>query len=227
MIASEPRPQGSGQAGVLGVLKCNSVPNLWRNSRKAARDSVAPRRPASLSFRERLHLSWELTWPLALLDAAVVVVIHGVIEARGETLDSIWALVAFFGVSPWVVQRALARRYGKWNIVVKHRGEETPRLKYQESLKVVWLLTWRVLPLALLAALVISGLLRLLRIPIAAIDTQDPLANALGLSVVDAVASLAFYPLLIFGMLRKHYRGFRLELKEFVPPRYAKPARKK
>lgn len=175
----------------------------------------------NLSFRERFQMSWELTWPLALIDAAVVVVIHGVIEARGETLDSIWAVVDFFAVSPWVIRRALARRYGVWDIVVKHRGEEQPRLKYQESLKVMWLLSWRILPLALLAALAISAVLRLLRVPTAVIDTQDPLANALGLSVVFSLASLVLTPLLIFGMLRKHYRGFRLELKEFIPPRSA------
>jgi hypothetical protein len=187
----------------------------------------------NLTFRERFQMSWELTWPLALLDAAVVVVIHGVIDARGETLDSIWALVAFFGVSPWVVQRALALRYGAWNVVVKRLGTERAGLKYQESLKVMWLLAWRTLPLALLAALGISALLRLMRIPTAVIDTQDPLANALGLSIVDSLASLLLSPFLIPGMLRKHYRGFRLELKEFVQPRHSKapqpvkPARKK
>ena len=177
-----------------------------------------------LPFRERWRMSWELTWPLALLDAAVVVVIHGVIEARSETLDSIWAVAAFFLASPWVVQRALARRYGARNVVVRTRDEERPRLNYTESFKVMWLLAWRTLPLALLAALAISGLLRLLRVPITVIDTQDPLANALGLSVVDSVAGLVLTPLLIPGMLRKKYRGFRLELKEFIPP--PKPATK-
>ena len=165
-------------------------------------------------------MSWELTWPLALLDAAVVVLIHGVIEARGEALDSSWAVVDFFIASPWIVRRALARRYGVWNIIVKRRGEEHPRLNYQESLKVMWLLSWRILPLALLAALAISAILRLLRIPTSVIDPQDPLANALGLSVVFSLASLVLTPLLIYGMLHKHYRGFRLELKEFIPPRY-------
>jgi hypothetical protein len=179
-----------------------------------------------LPFRERWRMSWELTWPLALMDAAVMVVIHGMIEARGETLDSIWAVVAFFVASPWVVQRALARRYGSWNIVMTRGGEER-RMGYQESFKVMWLLAWRTLPLALLAALAISGLLHLLRIPTTAIDTQDPLVNALGLSVVDSVASLVLSPFLIPGMLRKKYRGFRLELKEFVAPKPATKPRKR
>ncbi len=190
-----------------GVLECNSV--------------------ARLTFRERWRMSWELTWPLALVDAAVMVLIHGVIEARGEMLDSIWALAAFFIVSPWIVQRALARRYGAWTVVARSGERERARLNYQESFKVMWLLAWRTLPLALLAALAISGLLRLLRIPTTAIDTQDRLANALGLNVVDLVRSLVLTPFLLPGMLRKKYRGFRLELKEFVAPKpVTKPRRK-
>jgi hypothetical protein len=92
----------------------------------------------------------------------------------------------------------------------------------------MWLLAWRILPLALVAALAISGLLLVLRIPTTVVDTQDPLANALGLSVLDSVASLLLSPLLIEGMLRKHYRGFRLELQEFTTPpgRFLKPRKK-
>jgi hypothetical protein len=56
-------------------------------------------------------------------------------------------------------------------------------------------------------------------------ETLDPLENALGLSVVDSLASLVLTPLLIPGMLRKKYRGFRLELKEFVPPQPTKAPR--
>jgi hypothetical protein len=180
-----------------------------------------------LTFRERWRMSWELTWPLALMDAAVMVAIHGVIEAQGETLDSIWAVVAFLAASPWVVHRALARRYGAWDIIVRSGEQERARLNYTESFKAMWLLAWRTLPLALLAALAISALLRLLRIPTSVIDTQDPLANALGLSIVDSVASLVLTPFLIPGMLRKKYRGFRLELKEFVPPPPVKKPRKR
>src|SRR5215472_6474845 len=64
------------------------------------------------SFRDRFRMAWEMTWPLAALDFAVVTVIHGVLDVQGETLDSIWALVGFFVVSPWVVRRALARPHG-------------------------------------------------------------------------------------------------------------------
>jgi hypothetical protein len=165
----------------------------------------------TLPFRHRLRMAWELSWPLALIDLAVAVLIHGVLDARGETLDSVWALVAFFAVSPWIVRRAIGLRYGDRKIAVLHPAAEARALTYQESLKVMWLLAWRSLVLGLAALLVISAAIRLacgsFRFTI-----DDPLVNAIGLSAVDVVTTLVFAPFLIPGMLRKRYRGFRLEL---------------
>jgi hypothetical protein len=175
-----------------------------------------------LTFRERVHMAWELTWPVSLLDLLVVVVIHGVLEAQGETLDSIWAVAVFFVVFPWVVRRALARPYGILRTVVVTRGEERPRLSYQQSLKVMWLLSWRPLLPTFLALLVISATLRLARVDtnhfIDSFSSNDPLANAVGLSVIDAITSMVFLPFVIPGMLRKRYRGFHLEVRESAKP---------
>src|SRR5215831_19730250 len=74
--------------------------------------------PASAGFRERLGMAWEMTWPLALLDLAVILLIHGVMDTQTETLDSVWAVIGFFGASPWVVRRALARSYGNIRVAV-------------------------------------------------------------------------------------------------------------
>jgi len=49
--------------------------------------------------------------PLAALDLTIVTMIHGVLNVKGGTLDSIWA-VGFFVVSPGGSGRALARPYG-------------------------------------------------------------------------------------------------------------------
>ena len=171
-----------------------------------------------LTLRERVRMAWELTWPVSLMDLLVVFAIHGVLEAQGETLDSIWAVAVFFVVFPWVVRRALARAYGGWRIVVMKGAEERPRLSYQQSLKVMWLLAWRPLVPSLVALLMISGTLRLARIDTHAFvdnfSSNDPLGNALGLSVIDAITSMVFLPFVIPGMLRKRYRGFRLEVRE-------------
>ena len=60
-----------------------------------------------LAYRDRLRMAWELTWPMALIDLTVVVFLHGFLDVQGESADSIWAVAAFFAVSPWVVRRGL------------------------------------------------------------------------------------------------------------------------
>ena len=170
-------------------------------------------RTKMLPFRERWRMAWELTWPLAALDIAIVLMIHGVLEARTETIDSVWAVVGFFVVSPWVVRRALSKKYGNVRIAVATQGGDRDRLNYQRSLKVMWLLAWRSTVLALVALLVVSGLLRLVGIQGRDLPAQGPLVNALGLSAVDAVTSLIFFPFLIPGVVRKRYRDFHLELR--------------
>jgi len=171
-----------------------------------------------LSWRQRLLLAWEMTWPLSLMDLAVVVFLHGMLEVQGEAADSIWAVIEFFVISPWVIRRAIAHSYGLQRVSVLRGSEERPRLTYQESLKVMWLLAWRSTVLSLIALLVISLILRLVA-PGAghSFDASDPYKNAIGLSAIDTIASLAFTPLLIPGMLRKRFRGFHLEVREATP----------
>lgn len=164
-----------------------------------------------LSYAQRLRMAWELTWPLAMMDAAVVLLLHGWFNAAGETWDSMWLVISFFVVSPWVIRRALRRQYGPYKIAVVHR-DRRDTLNYQESLKVMWLLAWRTLVLSLVALVLVSLLMRLTGVAARDFSTQDPMVNNLGLSAVDAVSSLVFSPLLIPGMLRKRYRGFSLEV---------------
>ena len=157
-------------------------------------------------------MTWELTWPLAALDLAVVTVIHGVLDAHGETLDSVWAVAGFFVVSPWVIRRALARAYGnRQAVAITRDGEEMPRLPYQQSLKVMWLLAWRSTVMALVALLLVSALLHWAGFAARDLPAQGPLVNALGLSLADALTSLIFFPFLIPGMLRKRFKDFHLE----------------
>jgi hypothetical protein len=171
-----------------------------------------------LPYRERLHMAWELTWPMALIDLTVIFLLHAMLEVQGESADSIWAFVAFFAVSPWVVRRALNLRYGLYRV--------RPRLTYQQSLKVMWLLAWRTLVLGLAALLPISLALRGLHLE-GNFGGENPLVNNVGLSLFDAACSLAFYPFLVTAMLRKKYRGFRLELIEEPPAQAEKKSRRK
>jgi hypothetical protein len=157
-----------------------------------------------MSFRDRMRMAWELTWPLAVIDVAVVVILHGLFESGGETWDSVWAVGSFFTVAPWVVRRALRLKYGRWRVL--------PRLTYEQSLKVMWLLAWRTLALSLVGLLAVSLILKATGAGSIHVGEQSPLMNNLGLSGVDAVSSLICTPFLIPGMLAKRYRGFRLEL---------------
>jgi hypothetical protein len=168
-------------------------------------------------FRKRFRLAWELTWPFALIDLSVVLLLHGVLAVSGETGDAIWAVASFFLVSPWVIRRALRREYGGSRIVVLRGGAVSFGLGYQESLKVMWLLAWRSLVLALAALLAISLALRVTGLNSYRFSTQDPVTNSLGLSLVEDGADLVLFPFLIPGMLRKRYRGFRLELQAPEP----------
>jgi len=77
---------------------------------------------------------------------------------------------------------------------------------------VMWLLAWRSLVLALAALLALSLALRVTGLNSYRFSTQDPVANSLGLSLVEDCSDLVLFPLLIPGVLRKGYRGFRLEL---------------
>ena len=159
-----------------------------------------------MSLRDRLRLSWELTWPLAAIDLVVTFIIHGMLNVAGDSVDSIWAVIVFLLLQPWVIQRAL--RVSR--IAASRSGGTSGPLRYQESLKVMWLLAWRSLIVVLIAILLFSALLRAVGISSREFSGLSPLANALGLSVVDSVIGLGAAPFLIPGMLRKKYRGFRL-----------------
>ena len=89
-----------------------------------------------MTYRERLQLAWQLTWPLAAIDLGVMIWLHGILNVRGETYDSVWALMVFFLISPWVIQRAFRRTYGKRRIeVVRRTAPERGPIHYQECLK--------------------------------------------------------------------------------------------
>jgi hypothetical protein len=170
----------------------------------------------ALAFHQRFRMAWEFTWPMAAIDVLVVLLVHGAFESGGETWDSIWAVVSFIAVWPWVIRRALVRQYGGRKIAVKRPGAQySEKLRYQESLKVMWLLAWRTLVLSLVALLAVSLLLRLAGGRAFNLSTESPLVNGLGLSLVDAISNLLFLPLIIPGMLKKRFRGFQLEL---TPP---------
>lgn len=165
-----------------------------------------------LSWRERFRVTWELVWPGTLIDATRALLLF-LLGIESTSLDSIYLLIAFFVVEPWVVRRALRLKYPGLHFNITGEEDSEPRpMSYQESLKVVWLLTWRSTLLLLAAAVPFSFLVgKVLHLPLTEwFHASSRLANALGLTMVDLVTGLAFFPLLIPAMLRKEYRGFRI-----------------
>jgi hypothetical protein len=164
---------------------------------------------------------------MAAIDVSVVLVMHGLFETDGETGDSIWAVVSFVGVWPWVIRRALRKVYANAKLGIVRSGaggsQYSDSLRYQESLKVMWLLAWRSLALSIAALLIVSSVLRFAGIRAYNFSAQGPLANNLGLSTLDAVSNLVFLPLLIPGMLKKRFRGFHLELRPVEEARVRRP----
>jgi hypothetical protein len=163
----------------------------------------------TLPLAQRFRLSWEIIWPFTLIDLAMVVVIHGVLDAQGALLDVIWGVASFFIVAPWVVRRALKRN----RIVAVTNQVAKPELNYQQSFKAMWLLSWRTIPLTFAALFLISLLIKVAGITLPRVSTDDPLVNSFGLSIADTISSLVLYPLIIPSMLRKRYRGFHLEVR--------------
>ena len=166
-------------------------------------------------------MAWEFTWPLLLMDLVFVLVVHGLVEPAGETWDSIWAVVSFVTVGPWVIGRAFRREYAGYRVMAERTEENGNRYLsppgYQENLKVMWLLAWRSLILFLIAGALLSLLMKLMGASSSDFSTTSPLLNNLGLDALDTVSNMVFFPVLIPGMLKKHYRGFELVLEPAGP----------
>ena len=95
-----------------------------------------------MTFAERFRIAWQIVWPFTLIDLAMVVFIHGVLDAQSSLPDIIWGVASFFIVAPWVVRRALKRK----RIVAVTNQVVRPELNYQQSFKAMWLLSWRTIP---------------------------------------------------------------------------------
>jgi len=169
-----------------------------------------------MNFRERVALTWSMTWPLLALDVLWTIVLHAAIEGDTRSAESAFAVVAFLVLGPIITRRAVQRGTREHAIAVLKSGQEA-RMSIADGLSVYWLLGWRSLVLMLLALLPLSLLLKLV-VPVGVNDwvralASSPTYNALGLTAVDGVTNMAFVPFLIPSMLRKKYSNFTLELR--------------
>ena len=170
-----------------------------------------------LTYRERLRFTWELLWPALLIDLAWAL-FSFLADFGSSGPESVYHVAAFFLLIPWVVRRAIRHPYPGFRFVVLWDGDDEPHpMTYQESLKVMWLLNWRVAALTLISLAPISFLLGVvLYLPLTEwfkFAAGTKLGNSLGLTALDLITGFAFFPFLIPGMLKKQYRGFRVAMK--------------
>lgn len=178
-----------------------------------------------MSFRERVALTWSMTWPILAIDVLWTVALHAMVEQNTSTAESVFQAVSFFLLGPLIIQRAIRRGTGAHQIVVRKNGHEST-LGIGDALSIFWMLAWRSLMLALLALVPLSLLLKSV-VPAEMNEwvrglAASPVSNALGLTAVDGIMNMAFVPFLIPAMLRKRYRQFTLELRAREDATYMK-----
>src|SRR5258707_1092250 len=141
-----------------------------------------------MTFRERLELTWSLTWPLLAIDVLWTVCLHAAVEGNTNTAESIFQAVSFFLLGPIIIRRAIHRGTSQHQIDVLKGGQDA-KLAIGDSLSIFWLLAWRSLILALLALVPLSLLLKSV-VPAGMNEwirglAASPVSNALGLTAVD------------------------------------------
>jgi len=100
-----------------------------------------------LDYVERSQLAWAILWPTLIL----VLLVWGPRDNLGLTtqqldeVDSWLSIILLFLVWPWAVRRAVRVGFPRFHLfVLRPSGGETRSMKYSESLRVAWLLIWRI-----------------------------------------------------------------------------------
>jgi hypothetical protein len=165
-----------------------------------------------LTFGERYSLSWQLTWPLTLIDIGIAFLIHVILDIHKPGAELISEIPNLLIIAPWIVRRMMSRSYPGFRLKTLVGGVPAP-MGYTESFKVMWLLSWRTEVLMLVLLLVVSFFLRFVNVQLASLvpsTEESPFISALGLSLVLNAAAFLLMPLVMPGMFSKQYQGFRV-----------------
>ncbi len=170
--------------------------------------------PEQLSRAERLHLTWALAWPCALL-SLVYGVLRGQLrlsEGQLQGLDQVFGILGFFLFTTWVVRRTVRLDFPGFHLVVI-RGDApdgTRMMRYSESLSVAWLITWRTM--VILSPLLIAVIAVWVRLHQQPHELSQELYSPLG-SLLTTLAELPiFYFWIVKAAVNKRYSRFSLRL---------------
>lgn len=180
-----------------------------------------------LTYLERMALAWQLTWPAVALDVCWSFLMYVVLGVESGGAEFAYLVPYLLFIAPYLVRRMMRRKYSGFRLKTVGDGGEIA-MGYTESFKVMWLLSWRtsVLMLALLFLVSLFG--RLLSVQLSTLvpsAKEAPLFNAVGLSIVENGAALILMPLVMPGMFRKQYQGFRVAAERLTgsPPSRTRP----
>lgn len=172
-----------------------------------------------LTYREMLGLSWQLAWPAVALDTVWSLVVIGLFDADNPFLQTGSEILFLLFMGPWIVRRMFQRSYETFQLK-SFRGGLPSVLGHAESFKACWLLIWRTTVATLVAGMISSAFLGLVKIPLSSLvpnSKEAPLFNAIGMSVVMNGVGLFLLPLVMPGMFAKRYQGFRLLAERKAP----------
>lgn len=184
-----------------------------------------------LRAAERFAVALELSGPSAITFWFYAALEHKFRSVTGNVVPGLTlAIVWFFVVAPWTVRRAIALRRPAFDVaVVRRDGPASDRMRYGESLRVTWLLSWRT-TLILLTPTMLRAVLdpsfnqvtERAVYPIQALLTLDWADLLLMLTVWIGLAGMW----LVGAAVRKRYRDFSIRIKRLDPsaagsiPRY-------
>ena len=185
-----------------------------------------------MTYGESVRVAWLVSWRSAIIGGltgfvvglafAIPALLLGVSETATQVLLYCLLLpLGFFLISPWIMRMMMRKRFRGFHLqVVPSRPRDRTRMTYRESLPVVWLLYWRFWVVGTL----ISGV-AILPVLILAFPAFPPAMSISQYSitrylygaavVVIGTSSLVFvaYPLVVRMMMRKQFKGFRLEIR--------------
>ena len=172
-----------------------------------------------LTLGERFSLSWQLTWPLALIDIGIAFVIHVILDIHKPGAELVSEIPNLLLIAPWIVRRTMRRSHPGFRLKTLIGGVPA-QMGYTESFKVMWLLSWRTEILMILLLLVVSFFLRFVNVQLASLvpsTEESPFISSLGLTLVLNSAALVLLPFVMPGMFSKRYQGFRITAERIAP----------
>jgi len=167
---------------------------------------------SELGFSERVNLTWQLVWPTVAAQFAWGFTVYVMLGVTSQNAELVFFVPYLLVIAPWLVRRMMRLRYAGFRLKTLVDGVESP-MAFTESFKVMWLLNWRTSVLILGLLLVVSFFGQFLSVQLSSLvptAQQAPFVNSMGVSLLENAAAMILMPLVIPGMLRKRYQGFRV-----------------